>query len=405
MCARRGLLIGALCALAVGFTPMLVLQVPAADGRSALIAGYNGTGQRLFQAFAKRPGNIVLSPYSISTAMAMALVGARGENEVEMAKVLGLDLPREGVNAANAAVLASLNAMSSASFQLRIANALMLAKQDGTISENYVTMLRKNYAAEVFRGASLAKVNGWVREKTEGKIDSILDRIDPSAALFLLDAIYFKAPWQNAFDVKMTQDETFHLLKGEAKVPMMHMQGEFTLASRPGYRAIWLPYAGARLSMVVILPDSDIAKVVQGLDSNEMRLLLAAVHTPMEVDLWLPRFKASFKASLVEPFKEMGMHRAFDPRTADFSGMTGKPQPDVSLALNQIMHRAVIEVAEQGTEAAAATGTELVAVTVMADPVVATFRVDRPFLFAIVDEKTGAILFEGLIVDPRQGSL
>ncbi|MGD0023747.1 MAG: serpin family protein [Xanthobacteraceae bacterium] len=403
MRGMRALAIGGLCAVAIGFAPVLIQAAPEAGGWGALIEAYNDCGQRLFQAFAKKPGNMVLSPYSIGTAMAMALVGARGENEVEMARVLGLELPRDEVNAANAAVLASLNRASSASFQLRAANALMQTKQGGAISEDYVAVLRKNYAAEVFRGANVATVNAWVREKTGGKIDSILGRIDPMTALVLIDAIYFKAPWQKAFDAKATLNETFHPLKGEAKVPMMHMHNYFALADRPGYRAIRLSYTGERVSMVVVLPDAGIADVVQRLDGNEMRLLLAALHKGVrEVDLSLPRFKANFEASLVEPFMEMGMHRAFDLRTADFSGMTGRPPSEVPLAINQIRHRAVIDVAEQGTEAAAATGIGVVATAARPRP--ETFQVDRPFLFVIVDDETAAILFEGLIVDPRQAS-
>ncbi len=403
MRAMRALAIGGFCAVAIGSAPLLIQAAPEAGGWGALMDAYNGAGQRLFQAFAKNPGNIVLSPYSIGTAMAMALAGARGENAVEMAKVLGLELPRDEVNAANAAVLASLNKASSASFQLRAANALMLTNQGRAISADYAAMLRKYYAAEVFRGANVATVNGWVREKTAGKIDSILNQIDPMTALVLIDAIYFKAPWQKAFDAKATRDETFHLLKGEAKVPMMHIDSDFAVASRPGYRAIRLPYTGERASMVVVLPDAGIAEVVQRLDGSEMRLLLAALHTGVrEVELSLPRFKANFEASLVQPFTQMGMQRAFELRTADFSGMTGKPQSEVPLAINEIRHRAVIDVAEQGTEAAAATAIGVVTSAVRPRP--ETFHVDRPFLFAIVDDETGAILFEGRIVDPRQAS-
>jgi serpin B len=333
----------------------------------------------------------------------MALAGARGDTEAEMAKVLGLELPHAEMNAANTAVMASLNKASSPTFQLRTANALMLAKEGDAISADYVAMLRQDYAADVFRGSSVAPVNAWVREKTAGKIDAILDHLDPMTVLVLVNAIYFKAPWQKAFDPKLTTSETFHLLEGEAKVPMMFRRGDFAFAKRPEYRAISLPYTDRRVSMVVVLPDTGIAEIVQHLDGDEMRALLAALHRQgQEVDLSLPRFKANFAANLVPPFMAMGMHRAFDLHTADFSGMTGKPQSAFPLALSQIAHRAVIEVTEQGTEAAAATG--IGPTTSAVHPSPEQFRVDRPFLFAIVDDDTGAILFEGLIADPRQAS-
>ena len=394
--------IGLLCASAVAVA--VIPAVLAASGWGPLVDAFNGTGLRLFQAFAKAPGNIVISPYSIGTAMAMVLAGARGDNAAEMAKVLGQKLPGDEINAANAAVLASLNGASPASFQLRVANALMLTKPGNAISESYIAVLREKYAAEVFQGADLATVNGWVKEKTSGKIGSILDQLDAMTVLVLLDAIYFKARWQATFDAEATRDEAFHLDKGEAQVPTMHLRADFALATRPGYQAIRLPYEGGRVSMVIVLPDLGNTAIAQRLDDEEMRSLFAALRTPpRHVELALPRYHATFKSSLVGIFKSMGMRRAFDFKTADFSGMTGKVQAELPLAIGQIMHAAVIEVAEEGTEAAAATAATMVAKAIRSPPA-QMFRVDRPFLFAIVDETTGAVLFEGRIADPRQAS-
>jgi len=416
--------LGALCALVVGSAPVLISEpaftagethapigeavgcgasqaVPTEGKWGALITAYNGCGQQLFRAFAEKPGNIVLSPYSIGTAMAMALAGARGETASEMAKVLGLQFPREKIDGANADVLASLNGASSASFQLHVANALMLTKKAGAISDGYVADLKHNYAAEVFRGADLVAVNNWVKEKTDGKIDAILDQLDPMTALVLFDAIYFKASWQKAFDAAATRDEAFHLRNSEAKVPMMEVRGDFALADRPGYRAIRLPYAGGHVGMIIVLPNADAADAVQRLDGDELQFLLAALRAPARpVEISLPRFHASFAASLKELFAEIGMHRAFDMRKADFSGMTGKPQSEVPLAIDQIAHRAVIDVAEKGTEAAAVTGVVVLSRAEVQRPT-ETFRVDRPFIFAIVDDETGVVLFEGRITDPR----
>ena len=193
--ACKRMLLRALCALVVGAAPAAVRAAPDTAAWGPLVAGYNSSGEQLFQAFAATAGNIVLSPYSIGTVMAMALAGARGETATEMAKVLGLALPRDQLSGANAAALASLKAAASPAFELRIANAAMLTQSRIPIDQAYVALLQKDYAAEVFRGADLATVNGWVKKKTDGKIESILDRLDPSAALVLLDAIYFKARW------------------------------------------------------------------------------------------------------------------------------------------------------------------------------------------------------------------
>jgi serpin B len=367
------------------------------------VTAYNDSGQRLLRAFASNPGNIAFSPYSIGTAMAMLLSGARGDNQTEMAKVLNLQIAAEDLNAANATALANLNGASSSAFQLRIANALFLTTANGAVSEGYVTTVRDQYAGEVFRGNDLATVNDWVRQKTEGKIDSILDHLDPSAAAILLDAIYLKAAWQKPFVSAATRTLTFHLVDGETPTPMMYMRHEFALAERPGYRAIRLPYANARFAMIVVLPDGNLTSDLSPFASDEIPALLEAFGTPPRlVDLWLPRFHASFKTDLVSAFTAMGMHRAFDPQNADFSGITGTPQAQDPLVVDQIAHRAVIDVTEQGTEAAAATGIGIAAASAARPQPVVKFTVDRPFLFAILDDETGAILFEGRIVDPAE---
>lgn len=391
--------IGGVCAALLA-SPLLA-QVPDKAGRAAVVEGYNRTGLRLFQALDQGSGNIVLSPFSAGSAMAMALAGARGETATQMAKVLSLDFPPAEIDRANAALLASLNSASGAVFRLEAANAVMLTRHGDVISDAYLALLRKDYAAEVFRGADIAAVNGWVRQRTGGKIDAILSRLDPATALVLLDAIYFKAPWRRAFDVKATRYEPFHLRQGEVSVPMMHRRGHYAVARREGYRAIRLPYSGERMSMIVMLPDAGTDEIVRRLDDHELRRLLEAFRAPKEVELSLPRFKAGFAADLVRPLQDMGMRRAFDPRTADFSGVI-QPQAEESLAIGQISHRAVIEVTEQGTEAAAATGIGAVITSVRPPP--EEFRVDRPFVFAIVDDETGAILFAGRIADPRQAS-
>jgi len=410
--------LGALSALAVCCVSMLIPKVaftageahastcrgasqtaPAESRSEALVAAYNGCGQQLFQAIADKPRNIVLSPYSIGTAMAMTLVGARGETASEMAKVLGLLFPPEEIDGANGDLLTSLNGASTRSFQLRVANALILPKRGSAISEGYSADLRHNYAAEIFRGATVATVNNWVKEQTAGKIDSILNQVDPLTALVLINAVYFKAPWRSPFNAAATHNEAFHLINGKIAVPTMVVRADFAVAERPGYDAIRLPYAGDRLAMIIMLPKIGVADAVQRFDGDELQHLLVALRAPERpIDVSLPRFHASFSVSLAGPFAEMGMHRAFDTRTVDFSGITGKPQSEVSLAIDQIRHRAVVDVAEEGTEAAAVTG---VGVKIISAIPVSTFRVDRPFMFAIVDQKIGAVLFEGQITDPR----
>ena len=181
----------------------------------------------------------------------------------------------------------------------------------------------------------------------------------------------------------------------------MHALGSYQMATRTGYRAIRLPYSVDALAMVVVLPDQigGADKLARDLDAPALAALFRDLTEWKSVSLALPRFKTSFKANLGELFQNAGMRRAFDLKQADFSGMTDRPPREAPLAINDVVHRAVIDVTEEGTEAAAATAITMMAAS--ARPMAEPFVVDRPFLFYIVDEPTGAILFQGRISDPR----
>jgi serpin B len=450
-----GVIMGVIAGIAAVRPAAAQLQI-AAEARVALLArAYNATGQQLFGQFAAAPGNIVFSPYSIGTAMSMALSGARGDTASEMMRVLSMRMAADAVDTANAEMLSILNGYDHSaarplcppgttvagrncemqpggdmknqcryglllqgercigagttppSARLLAANALMLVRP-GVVSEDYIATLKTRYAAEVFAGASLDDVNGWVARKTDGRIPAILDRLDPDSSTVLLDAVYFKARWASVFDSKLTRNEAFHLTRAQqAEVPLMNQTGRLSLVSRGGYRAVRLNYQIPALGLVVVLPD-DIEgadAVARRLGANELAELLTALRdgkAQKPVALALPRFKSEFKADLVGPFRQAGMQKAFDQKAADFSGMTGRPVAQGRLYISRIAHRAVIEVAEENTEAAAATAvvvrpTAIPALPVSPEP----FRVDHPFLFYLVDDATGAILFEGRIADPR----
>jgi serpin B len=271
-----------------------------------------------------------------------------------------------------------------------------------------VAALKSKYAAEVFENASLDDVNGWVARKTEGKIARMLDTLDPNSAAVLLNAVYFKARWASVFDKALTKDEPFNLTRAQkADVALMNQTANFSLVSRGGYRAIRLNYEVPELGLVVVLPDDieGVGAVARRLGANELAELFAALRdgrSRKPVALALPRFRAEYKADLVAPFRQAGLQKAFDATTADFSGMTGRPAAEVRLHIGEIVHRAVIEVAEENTEAAAATAIGIRAASAPAQPLTPEpFRVDHPFLFYLVDDTTGGILFEGRIADPR----
>lgn len=443
---RRALMTGGAGALAA-LLPPLPLRGQDADPVRTLTRAYNASGQRLFKELSAAAGNLVFSPYSIGTAMAMALAGARGETERQMLQVLQHRLTRPEIDRANAKALAALNAYDRSavtptcppglqlagkrcekpwteaegcqfparregekcvaapilppSAELSIADALMLPRRDDLISEAYRALLKRDYSAEVFEGVSLADINAWVARQTRGKIERILEQLDPNAVAVLLNAVYFKAKWASAFSRAQTRDEPFQVAAGkQVAVPTMRRRGGYALVAGEGYRALRLPYEVEALGMVIVLPDAvdGVAAVGAKLGEAQLSDLFAAIRAepPKQVELALPRFKLESKIELGPLFQQAGMTLAFSGR-ADFSGMTSRPQERI--AISDVVHRAVIDVMEDGTEAAAAT-----AVTMMRSSMPRSaeeFHVDRPFLFYLVDDGTGAILFEGRVSNPR----
>jgi serpin B len=451
---RRAFISGSVAGVALLLAFTLPHEAVAQDkSDKALTEAYNASGQQLFKKFADSRGNIVFSPYSIGTAMAMALSGARGETATEMTKVLKHRLQGAEIDAANAGVIAILNGYDRSSeqpscpdtmrwsgqqcesspaadgrcpfmarragercvadpinrapsAQLRVANALIQGKQRDLVAKDYVALLADKYAAEVLQGVGVNEVNDWVKRKTEGKIDKIIDQLPD---VILLNAIYFKARWESTFSKELTQDKPFSLSRSrKVSAPMMAKTGHFSVVSRQSYRAIRLPYDVNELGMVIVLPNEvdGVARIGDRIDAQELSNLLAVLRaTPTKlVALELPRFKAAFEIdNLAALFRQAGMTRAFDRQKADFSGITGQPALNVPFWIDQIRHRAFIEVMEDGTEAAAVTAIAMKASSIPQRlPEPEPFHVDHPFLFYIVDNATGVVLFQGRITEPRQ---
>jgi len=392
----------------------------APDDVLALTEAYNASGRQLFGEFAKKPGNIVFSPYSIGTVMAMALSGARGATEQEMAKVLRHSLTRAKMELASEETIAILNETCAAAGQadetkcadprqrssnhLLVADALMLPPTLGKfVSPNYIALLKDRYAAEVFKDATLKQINGWVSEKTEGKIPSLFNSFPAESVLVLINAIYFKAAWSFPFRKLSTTDGDFTTASNtRVSAPMMHKREKFRWLKQPGYRAIRLPFAGLALGLIVVLPDATdgLDAVARGLDYERQVQLFEAIARRDEepVALSLPKFKASFEGDLIGPFSDIGLKLALSDK-ADFSGIA-----DRQVNIGGIVHKAVIELAEEGVEAAAATAITVQTTSAPEQRPSEPFVVDRPFLFFVVDNRTGAVLFAGRIVDPTKAA-
>jgi serpin B len=389
----------------------------AADPTAAGAAGkaIDAFGFDLYRRVAASdPGaDLVISPTSIAIALAMARAGARGETATQMDAVLrslGSDEGAAGINALDQALAArsgSFKGRDNASHDLalRIANA-PFAQRDTVFQPAFLDALAARFGAGVrlvdyktdAEGAR-RQINGWVNEATEKRIPELLTPgiLDALTRLVLVNAIYLKAPWETAFSPEATETAPFKRLDGSTvNVPTMSIQDPFPYAEGPGWRAVELPYVGGSLAMTIIVPD-DMAAYEQQLDADSFGGLTAALG-PHEVELTLPPFEIETKADLAALLGELGMPLAFDPNRADFSGMTEQEQ----LFIAHVVHQANISVDEKGTEAAAATGVVMEATAMPAE--VIHLHIDRPFLFALRDLPTGAILFLGRVLDPAPAS-
>jgi len=413
---RRGMLgVMVLVVLASSQAAVGVVEQPTAPVEDAakVAEGCNRFAFDLYARLKGAEGNLFLSPYSISTALTMTYAGARGETADQMAKVLCLPASGEDVHGAYGALQNDLNAAGAkGAFDLVVANRLWGQKGYGFLPD-YLALVEKKYGAGLeqvdFAGATEAArqtINVWIEKQTRDKIKDLLKPgvLDAMTRLVLTNAIYFKGKWAEEFDKKLTRDEDFFLTP-EKKVaaPLMHQKAKFGYFEGDGLQALELPYQGDRLTMVVLLPKRNVppgakdglAALETALSAEKLAEWIGQLRR-REVQVALPRFKTTAEFSLAETLVAMGMADAFNPNAADFSGMTGTKD----LFISAVVHKAFVDVNEEGTEAAAATGV-VVGVTSMPEPP-PVFRADHPFLFLIRDTKTGAILFLGRILDPTK---
>jgi serpin B len=356
-------------------------------------------GVQMYRALGRKEGNVFFSPYSVSTALGMTYAGARGNTAEEMKTVLHFQLGHAALDAQFHLLSAKLMAAAQESGQkLNIANGLALT--GGGISDSFITTSKTNYDAEIFSGG-LQEVNDWVNKKTEGKIPKILEELNADSVCVLLNAIYFKGTWADQFQKNQTSEAPFFLTgNGQTTAQLMYRKGSFQLLTEKDFQAIAIPYKGGALSMVILLPNArdGLAAVEKQVTAESLRDWLARLdgQPAQSVELSLPKFKLETTYDLVPPLKKLGMQEAFAAGAADFSGM-GPGKGD--LWIGQIVHKAFVEVNEEGTEAAAATAVEMVTKSI---PVFKTpeFRVDHPFIFIIRDNRTHTLLFLGRVADP-----
>lgn len=373
----------------------------AASDVDQVVQGNNDFAFDLYAELRTRSGNLFISPYSISSALAMTWAGARTVTETEMADVLHLPFEQERLHLACGALQQSLaTGLEFETYQLNIANRLW-GQTGYSWLPSFLEVSQQNYGAGLveldFYTASEASrviINEWVANRTAQKIDELLppSSISPGVVLVLTNAIYFKGDWASQFDQALTRDLGFFLSPTQTiAVPTMSQTAQFAHMRNSDLAVLEMPYDGKDLSMVFLLP-----KAVDGLSALEEQLTSANLATWLgelevsEIAVALPRFEFSTEFKLRDPLVALGMPSAFNGQ-ADFTGMRASG----GLFIDEVYHEAFIRVDEEGSEAAGAT-----AVVIREPSVGPEFAANHPFVFLIMDKVTGQILFLGRVVDP-----
>ncbi len=382
---------------------------PAADVAS-VVDGNTAFAFALHRQLVSPGQNLMTSPYSVSLALGMTYVGARGETATQLASALHFALPADRFAPALDAIDLALMTPAAcvfppcAPFSLRLANAAW-AQKGLSLEPTYLDTLARSFGVGVkladFRTAAepaRLAINQWVAEETEQKIRDLLPAgsVDPSTRLVLVNAVYFKGTWATQFDARQTTPSNFTLLGGETtSVPTLHGGLETRAVTGASFDAVELPYRDSHFAMLVIVPARGTFDAFEQSFGPEQLAALDASLGKREVTLSLPKFSFHWGKSLVPALTALGLTDAFDASKADFSGITTAER----LFFSDVIHQSYVGVDEIGTEAAAATAVVLAGASAPGQKV--TITVDRPFLFAIRDTTTGTIAFLGRVVDPR----
>jgi serpin B len=390
------------------FTLLLVVFIGNSDGRPvktlSISSANNHLSLQLLQQLYSEESNVFFSPFSISTAFGMLYLGARNKTADELREVLGYNfghLSNEAINEEFVTVLREIEDVDSNKYQLNVANKLV-AQQNFDILQTYKENLKKYFETTIdsadFAHNSVAAtdaINEWVKQQTHDKIVKLLSEpLSPLTRLVLLNAVYFKGIWETKFLKNETREEIF-FNRGisEFKTQMMRRNGKFNFTEIPELdsKLLELPYSGDDISLYIVLPNER-----QGLKSLTSKLTDFALIDKsisqlkeVEVHVTIPKFKIETSYSLKEKLSQLGMKEVFTS-SADLSGIDGRKDLEVS----EVIHKAVIEVNEEGSEAAAATG---VIVIIKSMPQIKVFTADHPFTFFIRDNRNGMTLFAGHI--------
>ena len=386
--------------------------LPVMIGANNLQGVVDGNNKFAFKLFQQEQGsttgtNQFYSPFSISTALAMVYAGARNETALQMSHTLNFDLS-DKFHAKYKHLLDKMNAGNDGKIKLKIANGLW-AQNNFKFLDSYFDVVKSNYHSElknvdfvddIERETTRKEINSWVERNTNNKITNILSPRDLTTLtrLVLVNAIYFYGDWETPFKNSSTIRDKFSLIDGtHTIVPFMNQHGRYNYYEDSKIKALEIPYTDNKASMVIFLPNTTtgIAELGKSFDFNYYQEIIDSLQNT-DVRLSFPKFKIDFKLELGNALSQMGMPLAFSTDSADFSGMTGKP----NLCISKVIHKAFINVDEKGTEAAAATAVVMTMTMSPRPSESKIFDADHPFLFLIKDNATGSILFMGKIMKP-----
>jgi len=350
-------------------------------------------------------GNLFISPYSIFTALAMTYEGARGETADEMANVLSVEQDNESFHSYMKNLYEVLNT-KNAEYNISTANALWV-KENLQLLEAYLDIIREYYGGDATEvdysnpTEAAAIINQWVENQTNGLIKDLItaDAISPLTALILTNAIYFKGIWETQFDPVNTTNRTFETsVETSVETPTMSLvdtEDVFYYTETDDLQILELPYTGDDISMIILLPkNNDLSLIIDTIESDMFSEWIGSM-VETNVDIYLPKFKVETSYSLGDYLIELGMNIPFTS-SADFSGITGGRD----LFISKVIHKAFIDVNEEGTEAAAATAVTMTTSINGDGSSRIIFDCNHPFMYLIQHKQTGTILFMGSINDP-----
>lgn len=375
------------------------------EKEAKIIAADNQFGFELFKkvnASQDQQKNTMISPLSVSLALAMVYNGTDGNTKTQMEQMLHkANMTADDINQSYKDLVTSLISHDP-KVELSISNAIYY-RNSFSIKNNFITTNQNYYQAEVSgldftkNTETLNTINGWVNTKTKGKIDKIIEQVNPADVMYLLNAIYFNGEWKYSFDTKETANLNFTKEdKTIVQVPTMMIEKPFNYFSNSDFELLEMPYGSEKYSMLIFLPES-------GKTTNSVISLLTAENvtnwvqqlTEQKKEVFLPKFEFKFDNSLKDELAALGMTDAFDDAKANLSGISD----EAKLVISEVMHKTYIKVDERGTEAAAVTGITVGTTSVGPD---ISFRADHPFVFAIRENDTQAILFIGKVMNPMQ---